>query len=474
MDMQAGTFIKTETDEVHAALKRKLAKRELALESLLGLIERMGTSMDLDTVVKLSLMTVSGQLSLFQSACYLSDSPGGKFVVSHSLGIGHDSLPGFIERSGGFVDSLRKYQSLVLLGKESQNSGNEELRSVEYLLADSGFSYAFPLIDGGEMLGILLLSCRIEHDGFDEFSTDILHMISKVASMAIRNAMLYRDLLDSKMEIEDFSRVKREFLNHTSHELRTPLTILKSSIWSMEARDGHDGMLVEMAKSAVERLNGMIEQVLAFNEIGLNDSCLELEQAYLTPLLESCLRERLMELGEMGITFKLDKLATPIPVVVDQVKMKIVFKNLVDNAISSVEPGGSIYLSTSHVAVEPDDSAGIELTGRVRSGEALKSRAPLERDEYSTGVPGMDWASMTGYLVIRIKDNGVGIPTEEIRKMSEPFRRASNSKTADVKGMGLGLSVSQKIIAAHGARLFCKSSRGAGAEFSIWVPLSQA
>ncbi len=450
-------------------LNRTLAMRELALESLLGLIGRLGTTLELDTVVRLLLMTVSGQLSLFQTACYLEESRGGKHMMFHSLGIGAGSLPESISRSSDIVANLERYQSLIVLGRCSGTEGENAPQSDEILLVSNGFSYAFPLVDGNELLGILLLSKRIKHDGFDDFSTEILHMISKVATMAIRNAMLYRDLLESKMEIEDFSRVKMAFLSHTSHELRTPLTILKSSIWSMEAAGGNDGMLVDMAKSAVDRLNGLIEQVLSFNEIGLNDSSLEIERADVAPLLESCLRERLMDLGEMGVTFKLDKPPAPIQIDVDQVKMKIVFKNLIDNAISSVEPGGSIFLSLSRRNVEPDESDGVELTGRHKSNRYRRLEVKTVRtDGLSPENPGMEKDPAGGFLVVRIKDDGIGIPAEEIGKISEPFTRASNSKVADVKGMGLGLSVAQKIVAAHGAKLFCKSASGAGAEFSIW------
>ena len=73
------------------------------------------------------------------------------------------------------------------------------------------------------------------------------------------------------------------------------------------------------------------------------------------------------------------------------------------------------------------------------------------------------------FLVVRVRDDGIGIPRDEITAIAEPFRRASNSPLANVKGLGIGLSVALKIIAGHGGRLFCRSVEGEGTEFSIWL-----
>ena len=156
---------------------RNPAMRELALESLLGLIGRLGTTLDLDTVVRLLLMTVSGQLSLFQAACYLAESPGGKLVFVHSLGIGAGSLPESMSRSNDIVVNLERCRSLFVLGRDCGTEGENAGQSEEGLLVSNGFNYAFPLVDGGEMLGLLLLSKRIRHEGFDDFSTEILHRL---------------------------------------------------------------------------------------------------------------------------------------------------------------------------------------------------------------------------------------------------------------------------------------------------------
>jgi len=62
-----------------------------------------------------------------------------------------------------------------------------------------------------------------------------------------------------------------------------------------------------------------------------------------------------------------------------------------------------------------------------------------------------------------------GIPESEIASLSRPFERASNSPLANVRGMGIGLSISQRIISGHGGRLFCRSEEKSGSEFSVFL-----
>lgn len=78
-------------------------------------------------------------------------------------------------------------------------------------------------------------------------------------------------------------------------------------------------------------------------------------------------------------------------------------------------------------------------------------------------------SSRGSFFIVRVRDDGIGIPSEEIKLIAEPFHRASNSPLKNVKGLGIGLSVASKIIAGHGGRFFCKSEEHRGSEFSIWL-----
>jgi signal transduction histidine kinase len=103
-----------------------------------------------------------------------------------------------------------------------------------------------------------------------------------------------------------------------------------------------------------------------------------------------------------------------------------------------------------------------DLINEYQSLDVPRSSGPaVERD-----------ATTRDYLVIRISDNGIGIPEEDLITVAEPFRQASNSPDLGIKGKGLGLALAHKTISRFGGYLCCKSTEGSGAKFSVFLPLS--
>ena len=342
-------------------LEQELERKDMAFEALYRLMERIGTTLDLETIIRLFLMTLAGQLSLDQIAFYLVSSKENLFRVYYSLGISTRELPATIDRSSYIVRTLEKKFDLVELREPPDLAACVDPSDDAVLFSMNGFSYAFPLIGKTGVQGIIFMSRKIDGGEFTEFNREILHVLTRAAAMAVGNAMLYNEVLVANLEMEDFARVKKEFLSHTSHELRTPLTILKSSLWSIEEKKGNDGVLMELACKAVTRLGGIVDQLLSLNDVGINASSLSLVRTNILQLLESSFVERISEISEMGVTFKLDKMNTPEDIYIDATKMRIVFKSIIDNAVSSVESGGNIYLSVSTRTLLPDESDGVEI-----------------------------------------------------------------------------------------------------------------
>jgi len=82
-----------------------------------------------------------------------------------------------------------------------------------------------------------------------------------------------------------------------------------------------------------------------------------------------------------------------------------------------------------------------------------------------------DTESNQRFVVFNITDGGIGIPAEDITSLTEPFQQASNSPDLKVKGKGLGLSVTQKLVSRYGGQIFCKSEEKQGTTFTIFLPL---
>ena len=98
---------------------------------------------------------------------------------------------------------------------------------------------------------------------------------------------------------------------------------------------------------------------------------------------------------------------------------------------------------------------------------AFKYTPDEGRIEIKTGL-----VEMNGERVIEIsvKDNGVGIPAEDISKIFEPFYRGRNTKNE--KGIGLGLSLVKQVVELHGGKIKVQSELGKGSLFSIHIPMS--
>ena len=121
-----------------------------------------------------------------------------------------------------------------------------------------------------------------------------------------------------------------------------------------------------------------------------------------------------------------DDLRPNLSIKVDPEQIKTVFKNIVSNAVK--------YSSS--------DSEPIRIN--------VKSRPP--------------------HIVVRIIDNGIGIPRDELRFVFEPFYRVDKSRTKDTGGYGLGLSLCKTIMEAHGGRIEVESEPGAGTTVTLFFP----
>lgn len=461
-------------------IAESLERKNITLEALFRFIERLGTTLDANQIVRVFLMTLMGQLRLKKVALYLVNRRKKRMEMYHSLGIKRDASLSPIECDSIFRRWIRELDAPAHIDdfyKTSDVSNDDHETAYAHFIKD-GFLYVHPLKDQDELLGALFFSNNVTGGGFTEFDRDILQALAKVATISIKNAFLYHATLQSKQDIERFSKVKKEFINHTSHELRTPLTVLRSTLWSIESENACDGVLIDMARDAVLRLQSKFEYLLALNEIELNKTVFNMGPVEISSLLEDCLREVIAELEEKQITVSVDDQAKFRTIMADTPKIKIVLRCIIDNAINFVERGGAISI-TSFVSNEtPDEKGAIEignpqqtLGGYLYDASVSDDEDELNQFDPAYDDPGFKKMSGSSYLVLRIKDDGIGIPADEIMTLSQPFTLASNSTMRDVKGMGIGLSVSQKIITGHGGRLFCRSAEGQGAEFSIWLPL---
>jgi len=226
------------------------------------------------------------------------------------------------------------------------------------------------------------------------------------------------------------SQIKNDFINNMTHELKTPISTI--SLASQMLRDStvmHTPKSVDHISGVIydesERLSNQVEKVLqmaVFNEGKLK---LKFSEIDLNKLVDS-----ISSNFEIRVTTENGKLDTDLSaenpyIKGDEVHISNVIFNLLDNAMKYSKEAPQIELSTEN---------------------------------------------KNGWVVVQVKDNGIGIPKEHQSQIFERFYRVPTGNIHNVKGFGLGLSYVKRIVEYHNGKIKVESTLGKGTRFKIYFP----
>lgn len=230
-----------------------------------------------------------------------------------------------------------------------------------------------------------------------------------------------------RLRLTELDADKARFLRHISHELKTPLAALREGVALLQ--DGVTGELTASQREVAGILHqntvvlqGQIEALLRFNAAAFEARQLHREKTALLPLIEEQIDAQRLQWQARGLAVRAT--GTPLTLEIDAGKVATAVANLLSNAIRFSPHGGRIDLVLSH----GDGTARID-----------------------------------------IRDQGPGIAEADRDRVFEPFYRGVNQPSDAVRGTGIGLSIVQEYIAAHGGRIALLSD-GAGAHFRIELP----
>lgn len=227
------------------------------------------------------------------------------------------------------------------------------------------------------------------------------------------------------------STLKTDFVSSVSHDLRTPLTSIRmfteSLLMGRVRDDGQRREYLEVIAQEAERLSRLTERILDFSRMEAGRRAYAEGEEELEPLVRRALRScrPFVEESEGRIDVEIpDELP---PVRGDRDALIEVIINLVSNAVKySVEP----------------------------------PRITIRAQSEAEGVR------------LDVKDRGIGIAPHEQRRIFDKFHRVDCRRTSEVGGCGIGLSLVQHIVEAHGGRVGVKSQVGVGSTFQVWLPVS--
>jgi signal transduction histidine kinase len=223
-----------------------------------------------------------------------------------------------------------------------------------------------------------------------------------------------------------------EFVATVSHELRTPLAVIRSAAENLADGVVEDEEKIrrygELMRSEGRRLTEMVEQILEIAGIQSGQRGFALRPVPVEPLVRDIVSSCSSLIERAGVTVEIDVPATLPAVLGDEPALRRVFQNLVDNAIKYGASGGWIRIAAR--------AAG-------------------------------------GNVMVSVADRGIGIDPAEQSRIFEPFYRAADVVAAQTQGAGLGLSLVQRIVAAHGGGVTVKSAPRSGSEFIVQLPAAR-
>lgn len=272
-----------------------------------------------------------------------------------------------------------------------------------------------------------------EDSGID--AIDLLHMnwFTGQAALAIENAELITNLERTNKSLRELDTLKGNFLATISHELRTPLTAITGFAHLLAAgkigplNDGQRDILKRVLMQS-DRLANVINDLIEIVEID-SGSAVNMTVHPVDPL--NVLVEVLPKLehrrsSKSAIVEPITR--GPIPLILADAKgLSRIFYHLIDNALKFSNEGGTVK---------------IRFFPRDKENE----------------------------LAIQIRDYGLGIPPEKLRNIFESFYQVDGQLARVHQGMGLGLTLTRKLVQGVGGRLEVESTPGKGSKFTIIFP----
>jgi PAS domain S-box-containing protein len=230
----------------------------------------------------------------------------------------------------------------------------------------------------------------------------------------------------AREEAETANRAKDEFLAMLGHELRNPLSAVRNSITSATLDPGSRDRALEIARRQTDQLVRIVDDLLDVARITRGRVPLRKERAALADVLRRSVDGARATMDERGHSLELSLPAEAIHFEADPARIEQAVGNLLSNAAKYTDPGGTVTVTA-------------------------------ERD-------GRD-------VLIRIRDNGVGIAPEVLPRIFDLFTQGPRSLDRAEGGLGMGLTLVRRIVELHGGTVAAKSGGlGRGAEFVIRLP----
>lgn len=339
-----------------------------------------------------------------------NDLPGATDEISHSI-----------------LEEVVQTGESVVLSDAMQDPQFGTARSVMALRLRS--IMCVPLMTRNRTIGAIYVENRSVRGRFRESDLAPLQLFANQAAIAIENTELIENLNIANEHLTELDELKNNFIILISHELKTPLTAVSTNAQLMnmiiqKAGLQDEPMLVRTANNldrATQRMRHVIDEIVQFFRVASGQMELKFQEMRLQDVVLPVVEGLADVCAERNLTIDVEDLNSLPQICADPRKMKIVFQNIIGNAVKFTPDGGDIGISA---------------------------------------------ACLDGNMVeVLVKDTGIGVPLDEQKRVFDMFHVLGSLNTHSTSksafrggGFGLGLPISQGIVEAHQGTIRLESS----------------
>ena len=259
---------------------------------------------------------------------------------------------------------------------------------------------------------------------FDRYQYPEINVIAETITNMSQNVKEYLS------QIEKEKQIRQEFFSNASHELKTPITSIQGYAELLESGLIQDeSMKMDFArriKKEAVNMTGLINDILMISKLEAKDAEVVMTDVRISVLLEEIMDSLKPQAASSQVFLHAD--CQPLCIRANVQQMKELLTNLLSNAVKYNHPGGQVWINIREQG---------------------------------------------GSMVIRVRDNGMGIPEESLDRIFERFYRVDKGRSRKQGGTGLGLSIVKHIVNFYQGTIHVTSRLEQGTEFVVTIPMDR-